>query len=68
MARTSTRLSWHETRRSLAKKRFGDEEEVLRFGAFPRPFRNEAGVDQKGERATRWLRINSLRLIVVACA
>jgi len=34
-----------------------------RSGAFPRPFRNEAGVDQKGERATRWLQIKSLRLI-----
>jgi hypothetical protein len=45
------------------EKKLGDEEEVLRFGAFPGPFRNEAGVDQKGERATRWLQIQSLRLI-----
>jgi hypothetical protein len=42
----------------LGDERLGDEEEVLRF-----PFRNEAGVDQKGERATIWLQIKSLRFI-----
>jgi transposase len=51
-----------DVKMGISKQRLNDEEEVLRFRAFPRPFRNDAGVDRKGERATRWLQ-GDLRFI-----